>query len=68
MRSEPDHLIVLRIKRNGSVREIFNGPGALPWRNANSKQTNGQCFIALSKLCELLTQVPEEERLPIINP
>src|SRR5438128_11022528 len=26
LRSEPDHLIVIRLLRDGSVEEIFNGP------------------------------------------
>ena len=29
---EPEHLLVLRLNRDGSFVEEYNGPGALPWK------------------------------------
>lgn len=67
LRSEPEHLIVLRIKPDGSVEEVFNGPGSLAWDNAGAMQRNGQCRIALSTLRRLGTQISQEERVPEVN-
>ncbi len=67
LRSEPEHLIVLQIKTDGSAEEVFNGPGALAWNNAGLMQNNGQCRIALSTLRKLMKQVSQEEQVPTVN-
>ncbi|MBZ0173452.1 MAG: hypothetical protein K8E66_13795, partial [Phycisphaerales bacterium] len=38
---EPQHLIVLALAEDGSAREIYNGPGAMPWESAGRMQKNG---------------------------
>lgn len=65
--SEPEHLIVLRILPDGSVEEVFNGPGSLAWNEAGRMQKNGQCPISLSKLRGLMVQVPGKAKLPTVN-
>ncbi len=67
MRSEPEHLIVLGLKKDGTNFEIYNGPGALAWSNAGKIQKNGQRSIGVSKLKKLMKQVDIRERLPRIN-
>jgi uncharacterized protein DUF6998 len=67
LRSEPYHLIVLRIKPDGSAEEVFNGPGSLAWLNAKQMQSNGQRFVSLSTLRRLMAQVPTPARLPKID-
>ena len=67
LRSEPDHLIVLLITRDGRAEEIFNGPGSLAWNETSQLQRNGQCPISLAKLRALLDRVPPEARLPAVN-
>ncbi len=67
LRSEPDHLIVLRIEADGAAEEVFNGPGSLAWSNAGQMQKNGQCFVALSTLRRLMTHLSDEARLPRVN-
>lgn len=63
LRSEPQHLIVLRLDRDGSAAEVYNGPGTEPWRVAGKTQSNGQRPVSLSKLRALMPHVPIESRL-----
>ncbi len=65
--SEPEHLDVLRLMPDGSTEEVFNGPGALAWHNADPMQKNGQCSIYLSKLRALMLQVSEGSKLTVVN-
>ena len=67
MRSEPDHLIVLGLKEDGTDFEIFNGPGSLAWSNAGKMQKNGQRSIGINKLKMLMKEVDPNERLPRLN-
>ena len=67
IRSEPKHLIVLGLNKNGTNFEIYNGPGALAWSNAGKMQKNGQRSISVSKLKKLMEQVTIGERLPRLN-
>lgn len=62
--SKPDHLIVLRLHRDGGPEECYNGPGSLAWGAAGGMQKNGQRPIALSTLRSLMSAVPMEERIP----
>jgi hypothetical protein len=64
IREKPKHLIVLRLLRDGSVREVFNGPGSLAWNAAGPMQKNGQRPISVSKLQKLMSSVSEAQRLP----
>jgi hypothetical protein len=67
LRSEPEHIIVLRISRDGSSKEIFNGPGNLVWRSCGRKQDNGQCAIGLARLEELMKHVDPADRIVIVR-
>ncbi len=67
LRSEPDYLIVLRITRDGSAEEVFNGPGSVAWNNAGGMQKNGQRPISLNKLRALMKNVSADEKLPTVN-
>jgi hypothetical protein len=63
MYGEPEHLIVLKILKDGKTEEIYNGPGKLPWENAGKLQKNGQKSISLSRLLALMKNVPEHQRV-----
>lgn len=63
LRSEPDYLIVIKILRDGSIEEIYNGPGDLAWNSAGKMQKNGQRSIYLSKLKKLMNNIPESLRI-----
>ncbi len=67
LRSEPQHLLVLKILRNGTTEEAYNGPGALAWAHVGPPQKNGQRSISLSKLRRLMEQVSPDDRLPSIT-
>lgn len=54
---KPDHLIVLKLARDGSADEIYNGPGEIVWRHVSAVAKNGQCSIAVSKLGALTSRL-----------
>ena len=61
--SKPDWLLVLKIHKNGTFSEEYNGPGELAWEHCGKLQKNGQRPISLTKLRELQQEVPQAERL-----
>jgi hypothetical protein len=65
MRSCCDHLVVLRLLRDGTAKEVYNGPGILAWNAAGSMQKNGQRPVSVSRLRTLMAAIPEAERLPL---
>jgi len=65
--SEPEHLIVLQIQRNGDAVEMYNGPGKTVWENSGKLQKNGQRQISLSKLKTLMNEISFENRLERIG-
>lgn len=64
LRSEPEHLVVLKILRDGSYEVIYNGPGNAPWLAAGRPGSNGQRTVRLSKLKSLMKSVRKEDQLP----
>jgi len=68
LRSEPEHLLVLKLNTDGSASEVYNGPGSLAWAQVGKMQKNGQRSIGLSRLRSIMEQVSEGERLPAVNP
>lgn len=63
MSSLPEWLIVLKIHKDGTFSEVYNGPGELAWKHCGKMQKNGQCPISLAKLKVLQAEVPESARL-----
>ena len=64
IRSQPDQLLVLRIRKDGGVEEVYNGKGWRAWEAAGRMQKNGQRPISVARLVELMNGVPESERIP----
>ncbi len=62
--AKPEHLIVLRLTRDGAVEEVFNGPGGPVWARVSKVAKNGQRSISLAMLREIMRGVPEGQRLP----
>ena len=64
--SEPDQLLVLKIHRDGSFTEQYNGPGEPVWSLVQLKPRpkNGQYQVRLNHLGQLMKLVPEEDRIP----
>jgi hypothetical protein len=67
LRSEPEHLIVLKLAADGTATEIYNGPGALPWHQAGKKQKNGQRPIGVSRLELLMARVEPADRMASVG-
>ncbi len=65
MYEEPDYLIVLKIDKEGTISEIYNGPGKEPWDMAGKKQKNGQRAISIKKLMSI--KVPVDQRIKEIE-
>lgn len=66
LRSEPEHLIVLRLARDLSIEIVYNGHGASVWSKAGKLQSNGTRPISVSKLCEIDSGVRDSDRLPVL--
>lgn len=64
-RSEPEHTIVIQIKRDGTFDEIFNGPGDVVWNQFSDKPppSNGQYQISLNKLRALQLTIDKSQQL-----
>ena len=60
----PEHLIVLKINRDGGFEEVYNGPGDIAWELAGKRQKTGQCHVSLAKLRAAMEEIPESDRLP----
>lgn len=65
-RSCPEHTIIIRIKKDGTFEEFFNGPGEVIWRQFEGKKrpSNGQYQISLDRVAALNAMIPEAERVP----
>jgi hypothetical protein len=63
LRSQPECLLVLKLSRDGSFEEIYNGPGDVPWSLCGRRSSNGQRQISLSTLRRLMHNVPAPLRL-----
>ena len=65
-RSQPQHTIIIKILRDGTFEEIYNGPGALVWDQFTGKRlpSNGQFQVSLTKLRQLNRTVAQADRVP----
>ncbi|MCK5878367.1 MAG: hypothetical protein KAH24_01210 [Holophagae bacterium] len=65
LRSKPQHLLVLKIHKDGSFSEIYNGRGNRVWDLVSSKPlpSNGQYQISTTRLKELMKTEPKQYRV-----
>jgi hypothetical protein len=63
MYGEPEHLLVLKLLKDGTAVEIYNGPGKPAWERAGKLQKNGQKSISLSSLRILMETVPANQTI-----
>jgi hypothetical protein len=63
--SQPEHLLVLKLNRDGSFIETYNGPGSLVWNLVahKPKPKNGQYQVSLATLRRLMEGVDPHDRL-----
>jgi len=64
-RSSPEHAIIIKINKDGSFTEFYNGPGELIWEQFEGKSipSNGQYQISLNKVKELNDLVPSNNKI-----
>ena len=64
-RHKPEHAIVIKINRDGSFDEVYNGPGSLIWNEFEGKEpnTSGQYQISTSKLSNLNDSVSSSDTI-----
>ena len=64
-RSCPEHTIIIRILKDGTFEECYNGPGDLIWKQFEGRllPSNGQFQITISKLKMLNESVAISERV-----
>ncbi len=67
-RSCPEHIIIIKIHKDGTFEEYFNGPGEIIWREFEGKKkpSNGQFQISLKRVLTLSSTVQEASRVPRI--
>ena len=65
-RSCPEHTIIIKLNKDGTFKECFNGPGQIIWETFTGKKmpTNGQYQIYINKVLKLYESVPNAERIP----
>ena len=66
-RSEPEHLIVIRLASELSIEVVYNGRGASVWPKAGKLQSNGTRPISVSKLREIDSAARDTDRVPVLN-
>jgi hypothetical protein len=67
LRSQPQHLIVIGLLKDGTWEEIYNGPGILAWNKAGRKGSNGQKPVSVSQLRKLMKSVLKSDKLPKVR-
>ena len=65
--SKPDYLVVLYMNRNGSIYEVYNGPGDIPWENASKKDHHNNRHMRVNKLMLLDATVQIEDRISAVH-
>ena len=64
---EPDYLIVLYLNSNGTVFEVYNGPGKEAWESGGKPDKRNYKHLRVNKLMELDSEVKDEDRIPQIK-
>jgi len=69
IREEPEYLLVEYLdKESGTIREIYNGPGALAWQYRSYVPSMNFYTIRINKLLELDASVLDEDRIAPVVP
>lgn len=65
---EPEHLIVLYLARTGKIYEVYNGPGAIPWKTTGKPDKRGCKHLRVNKLMSLDGKIKPEDRIAAVHP
>ena len=63
LQEQPDYLIVMRLFPDGTITEIYNGPGREPWQNARERKGYRSRSITSAALTALARKVPDDLRI-----
>ena len=47
---EPDILLALKVKEDGTIEEVYYGEGHTPWKESGNVCKNGMRYVSLAKL------------------
>lgn len=61
--NEPEHLIVLYLKKDGQVFEVYNGPGKPAWDIASKRDSHNNRHMMINKLMQLDQTILSEDRV-----
>lgn len=59
----PDYLLVLYMAKAGNVYEVYNGPGAEPWKLSSKADSHGNKHVTINTLMRCDKNVCDEERI-----
>ena len=60
---EPEYLIVLYLRKNGEIYEVYNGSGKAPWEFASKSDKRKNRHMRVNKLMELDMVFPSDQRI-----
>lgn len=64
IREKPEYLLVEYLdKENGTIQEIYNGPGKIAWEYRSFAPSMNSYTIRVNKLLELDATIPDEHRI-----
>ena len=65
---EPEYLIVLYLKKDGQVFEVYNGPGKPAWDIASKRDSHNNRHMMINKLMQLDQIILSEDRIVCLHP
>lgn len=65
---EPEYLIVLYLNKNGSIYEVYNGPGKSAWDSAGKRDSHNSRHMRVNKLLGLSDKVKDADKIRQVHP
>lgn len=56
---EPDYLIVMYLRKDGDIFEVYNGSGKMAWDTASKRDSHNNKQMLVNKLMELDKSIPD---------
>lgn len=63
---EPEHLIVLNLRKGGDIFEVYNGPGKEPWECSSKRDSHNNRHMRINKIMKFDRQVSDKDRIPLL--
>ena len=65
---KPEYLIVLYLARTGKIYEVYNGPGAIPWKVPGKPDKRGYKLLRVNMLMSLDGEIKPKDRITAVHP